>query len=285
MPPQDELLILDLETGAARTVYAGDACAPCPLPDGVAFVVVDGSQSRVVKIAADGTERWTKVAPHPVEGLITWRDQIVFAAPDEVLALHAASGEPVWRATSAGFGSAAPLEARFSSRPMVVDESRLIIGAEGRQGRGWLVLNPDAGSVKPLRAPDEGAVVDDVMSTISRINSRPHSLVSRHMATICLTPLDGGPVKHLPLPTPPVAFATDATGAVAAAFSHSAGYHDRYQWHDEGRPLEGQCGVTVIEAAGHPRWTWATPGPAAGLAVNGDGRILVTSCGQLLAIG
>jgi hypothetical protein len=128
-------------------------------------------------------------------------------------------------------------------------------------------------------------VVDQLPVAVRRLPSRPLALVTRHMATVCDTALDGSAVRHMPLPTPPIGYAVDPTGAIAVAYTHSVAYHDRYLWHDEGKALRGCCGVALFDADGTRRWTWDAPGPIGGFAISADGEVLVTSEGELWALG
>jgi hypothetical protein len=278
------LAVLALANG--DVVWARELpCSTVTVLPGAEFAVVEqhGGASRLVRLDSAGHPRWSVPAATPLGPVLARDDLSIATSKDELVAVDA-GGDVIWRASPAGFGAAATPGHVFTIAPVALDRY-LLVGTDAHAWRGFLLVDPDARTLEPWRLPNGVLPLDQAPVAVRRLPGHPLAVISRHMATLCDTALDGSVIHHLALRTPPVGIAVDPTGSVAVAYSDDVGYHDRYLWHDEGRALRGRSGVALIGVDGQLRWRWDAPGPVGGFAVSAEGAVLVSSEGRLWGIG
>jgi hypothetical protein len=290
VPFRDELVALDPATGATRWSVAGQHVHAASLSGGGCGAVrVRDRESTLIVLDRAGATQWEAKVAGSVAPPIGRCDGSVVLASEPWVEVFEADGARRWRASVDGF-DVAPIEThRFTTQPLDLGGERLVVGADGYDWLGFLVLDASRRTATPW--PPGGHPPVAPSPPVALRGCPTPALVAPFQAMLRLIALDDQTESQTTvelwtesLRRPPYACAVDPWGRVAVAYTDSVELHDPYLWGGGAEQMRGRCGVALLEPDGRRRWTWDAPGPLAGFAVGAAGEILVTSEGRLWAL-
>lgn len=243
----------------------------------------------------DGMQQWTQPLGGPLSGPVIICDDCLVLSDGRFLRVMTLDGAAQWTLdaadaciTTSGFPNEQVTGAQFRFPLILVDPSLVLAQVEHTAGYGYILLDMQARTVRPIDAhlPPSAPLAlaaGEHMPRLITLDWPQQSAEEAWRSGVIAITLDGQHVwSHNP-GARPLAISTDSMGMCFIACSPALDYWDKYRdWYH----LEDECFVRCLTPTGAEQWTWKAPGPLSPiLAVGAAGEVYAVADGQLWAIG